>query len=657
MTRYFHFTLGPVQGFVAQARRTRDFWAGSFLLSYLAGVAMLETQKQDGKIIFPEPDPNYLSWIENGHGPGQKPKHGGIPNRFMAQIPDGFGPAKVGKAVKSAWHELAEQVWLEDLQPFLKQKGFDEKPIRDLWIRQIDGFWDISWAILPIEHADNTSILDRRKNWRSHYLQPEPGQKCMMMDGMQELSGAEKPGEGKGFWEALRQSGKRRIQTDLRDGERLSAIAYVKRRFVHYFAGFSAAMPSGWTAKGWPVKPGAESVVSLAAKPWLEKAKQNPAAQSALREFYMAARVLSSETETTSEPYDWSSIEELAFYEADLRNRKLYPERDETPNRAQANQTLLALTKLQEVADLGDPSPYYALLLMDGDSLGKHMSDPNKRKRELISDALNRFTHDAQAIVEKDQQGFLVYAGGDDVLALLTLDQALPRAAALREAYAKAFNEARAARPEVEWFPATISAAIQFAHYRLPFIKVRADAHDLLDDVAKDGRGRDAVAVRVWKQSGLHLTWAQPWVVAFGEQGSGSTAQPDGQVWLAKIARDLASDEDSLRVASGFFYRLRERFKLLKPDKDSKAEGIDHGSMVELLAYEYVHSGIHEGKMSQKEAKASIEPLLAQCRPKHRTEIKDSKPTDFEYPADTPARYEADAALLVRFLASHGKVR
>jgi CRISPR-associated protein Cmr2 len=36
-----HFSLGPVQGFVAQARRTRDFWAGSFILSYLAGQAML----------------------------------------------------------------------------------------------------------------------------------------------------------------------------------------------------------------------------------------------------------------------------------------------------------------------------------------------------------------------------------------------------------------------------------------------------------------------------------------------------------------------------------------------------------------------------------------------------------------------------------------
>ena len=26
----FHFTLGPVQGFVAQARRTRDFWPVPF---------------------------------------------------------------------------------------------------------------------------------------------------------------------------------------------------------------------------------------------------------------------------------------------------------------------------------------------------------------------------------------------------------------------------------------------------------------------------------------------------------------------------------------------------------------------------------------------------------------------------------------------------
>ena len=60
---YFHFTLGPVQGFVAQARRTRDFWAGSFLLSWLAGVAICAVEKQGGEIIFPIPNQNFLDAI------------------------------------------------------------------------------------------------------------------------------------------------------------------------------------------------------------------------------------------------------------------------------------------------------------------------------------------------------------------------------------------------------------------------------------------------------------------------------------------------------------------------------------------------------------------------------------------------------------------
>ena len=49
-THYFHFTLGPVQGFVSQARRTRDFWAGSFILSWLAAVAIKAVQHQKGDI-------------------------------------------------------------------------------------------------------------------------------------------------------------------------------------------------------------------------------------------------------------------------------------------------------------------------------------------------------------------------------------------------------------------------------------------------------------------------------------------------------------------------------------------------------------------------------------------------------------------------------
>ena len=52
--RVFHFTLGPVQGFVSQARRTRDLWAGSFLLSYLSGHAMKAIIDAGGTIVFPK---------------------------------------------------------------------------------------------------------------------------------------------------------------------------------------------------------------------------------------------------------------------------------------------------------------------------------------------------------------------------------------------------------------------------------------------------------------------------------------------------------------------------------------------------------------------------------------------------------------------------
>ncbi len=50
----FHFTIGPVQGFVTQSRRIRDLLASSFLLSFLSGQAMVEVDRQGGRLLFPE---------------------------------------------------------------------------------------------------------------------------------------------------------------------------------------------------------------------------------------------------------------------------------------------------------------------------------------------------------------------------------------------------------------------------------------------------------------------------------------------------------------------------------------------------------------------------------------------------------------------------
>ena len=223
--KFFHFTIGPVQGFVAQSRRTRDFWAGSFLLSWLAGVAMAEIKRQGGEISFPVPPDAYLDWITNGTGSGRAPRQGAIPNRFkafQAKVPADFDGALVATCVREAWIKLAEHVWLHD-----KLAAVATPPTRQIWDRQHANFWDISWAITANENE--SSLMDQRKNWRSHYAaQGEPGVKCMVMEGWQELSGSDRPGkQGDHFWKAVR-VGK---LTDIGEGEQLCALAYLKLIF------------------------------------------------------------------------------------------------------------------------------------------------------------------------------------------------------------------------------------------------------------------------------------------------------------------------------------------------------------------------------------------------------------------------------------------
>jgi len=112
-SHFFHFTLGPVQAFVAQARRTRDFWAGSFLLSWLSSVAIKAVQVQGGEIQFPCPDPHYMNWLE-GKGQGTSPQQGSIPNRFKAmsaRVSGDFDPTLVTGSVQQAWLAIAELIW------------------------------------------------------------------------------------------------------------------------------------------------------------------------------------------------------------------------------------------------------------------------------------------------------------------------------------------------------------------------------------------------------------------------------------------------------------------------------------------------------------------------------------------------------------------
>ncbi|MCH9741679.1 MAG: type III-B CRISPR-associated protein Cas10/Cmr2 [Proteobacteria bacterium] len=624
-THHFQFTIGPVQGFVAQARRTRDFWAGSFILSWLTGVAMNATTQAGGKIIFPLPDQAFLDAIaDKGNN---KPTQGTLPNRFKAKVSADFDANAVITAVKNAWQALATVVYDAEI------KAHANTQTKAIWDRQVANFFELSWAM--VEQGNTLPVIDLRKNWRTHFAPSEAGHKCSLMEGWQELSGIEgfrkdDNDKRKAFWNKIRsQSG---FGRDLVDNESLCAMAFIKRRFAHYFDKVDTKGAHGWELPTNHVP----SVALLAALPTLEALDKAG--------YHHGENFAKLWTDCGGERGEQNSLpnsirhnkalglDGTAWFNNTYENPTSYGLKADKVK--DAHKSLKALYK---EAAVKEPSPFYAILMMDGDSLGKQMSNPTLQ--EKISTGLNTFTKGVKPIVDQ-HNGFLIYAGGDDVLAIMPLESALACAKSLRDSYIKSFDPS---------MTTSISAAVIFAHIKTPLSKVLHDAHHVLDDAAKDGAGRDAVAVQVVKQSDKHLLWAMPWVKAL-----------DGETLIVERLADqfrgkgTATENDimAMEASTKFFYGIREHFTRLV---DPKAEhNPDTTKLItDLLAVDYVQSGVN-GVKDINLAKEKIAPLLTQCTPHKRTnEVAVSQLSSADITeTDTP---KIDGALLVRFLAFNGQ--
>ncbi|MCX7096281.1 MAG: type III-B CRISPR-associated protein Cas10/Cmr2 [Methylococcales bacterium] len=654
--QYFHFSLAPVQGFIAQARRTRDFWAGSFILSWLSAVAMQAVKKQGGcEIIFPKPDDDFLLWLE-GKGKNPAPEHGSVPNRFKASVNEGFDPQAVVYAVNTAWKALADKVYEGDLNAINNDKT------KEIWDRQVKYYWELSWVIS--DDSKDSSALDVRKNWRSYLPPEEAGVKCMMMDGWQELSGVPKPNadELTAFWKKIRK-GKTGIKSDLRVNEHLCAIAFIKRRFVRYFDQVNQPM-TGWTLKGWKVEAGRPSVAYMAAVHWLEnvlvQAQHYSDVETQIWRFHDAAIKLTEGNynewgnqiaciKICDTSHKWKALDGNVFFESALENANIYDDQEQAGLVLKELKTLQKLVT-QEKPDIQSATPFYAVLMMDGDSLGKQMSDTDKEP--AITKGLGDFTASVPDLVKK-HNGFLIYAGGDDVLAILPLEDALSCALAIRDKYTSIFVGLNGlVTEEAKKISTSISAAVVFAHIKMPLTKVLKNAHELLDTVAKETYGRDALAVRVWKSGNQILEWARPWDCAI----------EDGQLVLERLAEKFASDDEDGQLSNKFLYKIRERFELLnppsnkdkKPSDDTETFSLSADQAVELMAAEYFSSGLcdknYKPSQRMEHAQAVVRPLLEQCRPIYRDDQKPKSPDDWR----RDDKVFVDAALLVRFLAQKG---
>jgi len=158
---FLMFQIGPVQDFIAQARKTQDLWSGSYLLSFLIAQAMLAIADQVGPdaIVFPQlrglPLADFHWWKRNYLGDLKlRASHPNelltpnLPNRFLALIPAARGEElaqAAAEAVHKTWKEIAGKV-----KQFLDGQLAGQCPgWHKHWESQIARFPVMDWVVHP----------------------------------------------------------------------------------------------------------------------------------------------------------------------------------------------------------------------------------------------------------------------------------------------------------------------------------------------------------------------------------------------------------------------------------------------------------------------------------------------------------------------------
>lgn len=657
------FSIGPVQEFIAAARRTQDLWMGSWILSYLSWKAMESLADEFGPdvIVFPslrgQPLCDY--WLYKKYGLPCEPALADLsrptfPNRFLALLPASEAESwarKAEQAVRSEWERLAQKVY-----DALKESSIlpaDQETDR-LWQSQIGSLLEVYWVVFPWPGAEKThgptqaeaalenykklcpapsgqewsfekvfsafrsagyptnwgaaysllyDLADRafnaRKNLRNFGQAEERGDKCTQCGQRAALRSNNL--DSRDFWTQvagnLRKQNRYEIKPDGK--ERLCAVCTVKRFIQREVLEQEFGLRGGF--------PSTSEIAAVSFKKRvLDALKEGKLeVRQALKRFLDIAHPRLKTVAQGALPYLETLTQSLPQTEAKLAKQLLEIDGEWLHLESWTREYLEevwpgvceddireareALRDLYQAVD-ARPSKYYALLYMDGDHMGRWLSgtheglatfkdichpsvrqqlenDPNwqglaKSQRVItpavhasISQALGHFALKlVPYIVERRYPGRLIYAGGDDVLALVPLEEALAIARELRAAFSghiRFVNNSdlqvclgEAVTGYVEWGDdvfltmgpkATASVGLVFAHHLQPLDLVLQAARRA-EQAAKRRYDRNALAVEVLKRSGETITVGIKW---------GYNGMPDAVSLLIDLVQRLQEEKIS----------------------------------------------------------------------------------------------------------------
>ena len=506
MSHVMAIAIGPVQDFISTARRSRDLWFGSWVLSELskaAANAIVVLHHDKTRLIFPATD-----------DPGELVPDSqlNVVNRILAVVDDPWASAKKAQDdVQEQLRTIRDKAFgriIDERNYFGKNK----QKARD----QVDDLVEFYWAACPFAGDDEYAtarekaerLLIARKATRS--FQPaswSSNAPKSALDGQRESVIDEEAFNNKLTARQLRQ------RYGVGIGERLCGVGLLKRLGNRgpddsfFSTAHVASLPLMERLKTEEQKQLIRKYVGEL-RDALGLDKESPElGRVPYRKPYKAHDVFSRIVDHKRIGYDGhilftERLGDLVEYKSD---------KQKAPDGL--NKAKEALNSfLKEAVNDQKPSPYYAVLLADGDSMGVAINGLQDRYRHReFSRKLSEFARDVSRIVVERHKGSLVYAGGDDVLAFLPLHTVIQCARELAMHFQETLRTEGAAGPQP-----TLSVGVVIAHH----LESLQDALTLVrsaEQTAKKVDGKNALAVTLSKRSGFDTTIKGSWKPAVGE--------------------------------------------------------------------------------------------------------------------------------------------
>jgi len=484
-------SIGPVQDFIAQARRSRDLWFGSHVLSEVSRAAARAAADVAGvELVFPaiakgdtELEPCDAPVRDDGMPPLN------VGNHLLAIVPEGQA-AGVAVAMRKAaidrWKQLAGAAREKAEKIGLLADGID-----GVWHEQIDSLLEIAAASAPFAADDGYAAarqaaersLSARKNLRDFapWEHDRVGAPKSSFDGGRvSVLKANRGGVAGRGGRAVR----------LGEGEQLDAVGVVKRL---------GGDPDQFVP-----------LANVALADWIGEARRKAPDQFA----HLTDACDGAIGRVVRRDLDWTHWANGRSFDAEvLLEGRLPALLVECGIATTKGDPQIAEWRRQHLeplfAKLRAPAvPSVCCLVADGDHMGQAIDgirDPEQHR--ALSRGLATFARDAQAILAR-HSGFAVYTGGDDVLGFLAPAHALDAAAELHSRFSAAMDALTFLGKKP-----TLSVGLGIGHILDGMAHLLALGRRA-EGLAKQGRPgspRNSLAVIVDRRSGGDVAWCDGW--------------------------------------------------------------------------------------------------------------------------------------------------